>query len=261
MNSNITEHAVLCNGYPAAARLSFVIMQQPGVGGYAALEIFFHGCPVPENLPILSGELLSRARVHSRLPPEPGAPARQNPQSSWFGSPIRVSAPDRLPNPWSHCGAMAPRIFCCFSKPQSNSSQVLRLRPLWRHEESFSRLSHGQNRHVFLRWKPQLRSAVGMLCNYIPDHVPRVNQFHTVRSVLGQFQRIPGAAAQIIIDQKRLLATAAHKSELRRKICRLRFAHAGEAVHNLFRASLGMARCSDSHESSLGGPFLPRKRL
>lgn len=129
MNSNVTEHAVLCNGYPAAARLSFVIMQQPGVGGYAALEIFFHGCPVPENLPILSGELLSRARVHSRLPPEPGAPARQNPQSSWFGSPIRVSAPDRPPNPWSHCGAMAPRIFCCFSKPQSNSRQVLRLAP------------------------------------------------------------------------------------------------------------------------------------
>lgn len=189
MNSNVTEHAVLCNGYPAAARLSFFIMQQPEVGGYAALEIFFHGCPVPENLPILSGELLSRARVHSRLPPEPGAPARQNPQSSWFGSPIRVSAPDRPPNPWSHCGAMAPRIFCCFSKPQSNSRQVLRLRPLWRHEESFSRLSHGQNRHVFLRWKPQLRSAVGMpgacsTCQSVPHGTlcPRAVPTHPWRS-------------------------------------------------------------------------------
>lgn len=120
MNSNVTEHAVLCNGYPAAARLSFVIMQQPGVGGYAALEIFFHGCPVPENLPILSGELLSRARVHSRLPPEPGAPARQNPNR--HGLARRSASPPRIDRRIR--GAIAAQWLHGFSAVSQNRSQI-----------------------------------------------------------------------------------------------------------------------------------------
>lgn len=138
----------------------------------------------------------------------------------------------KSPEPLVFNGCQPSCFFCYLSKQQSNSSQELWRRLLWGHEGSALLLGHGQNRHVFPCRKPQFRSAVDMLCNYIPSHIPCVDQLYAVRSAFRQFQRIPGAASQIIIDQKGLLTAAAHKGELRRKICRrFRFAHAGEAVH------------------------------
>lgn len=84
------------------------------------LEIFFHGCPVPESLPILSGELLSRARVHSRLPPEPGAPARQNPNR--HGLARRSASPPRIDRRIR--GAIAAQWLHGFSAVSQNRSQI-----------------------------------------------------------------------------------------------------------------------------------------